>query len=114
MWKVANSARQEMRPRGTGDQAGNSRRGKIKGKYPYRTKHPNFSHQLEHVGPTKQISEVQAHRICYLAPLQAPCANNRKEWQDLHKLVAKKNKEGKIQGYWLSTIYSSILQGLNP
>ena len=82
----------------------------MKGKYPYRTKHPNFSHQLEHVGPTKQISEVQAHRICYLAPLQAPCANNRKEWQDLHKLVAKKNKEGKIQGYWLSTIYSSILQ----
>ena len=114
MWKVANSARQEMRPRGTGDQAGNSRRGKMKGKYPYRTKHPNFSHQLEHVGPTKQILEVQAHRICYLAPLQAPCANNRKEWQDLHKLVAKKNKEGKIQGYWLSTIYSSILQGLNP
>ena len=112
MWKVANSARQEMRPRGTGDQAGNSRRGKSKGKYPYRTKHPNFSHQLEHVGPTKQISEVQAHRICYLAPLQAPCANNRKEWQDLHKLVAKKHKEGKIQGYWLSTIYSSILQGL--
>ena len=82
----------------------------MKGKYPYRTKHPNFSHQLEHVGPTKQISEVQAHRICYLAPLQAPCANNRKEWQDLHKLVAKKHKEGKIQGYWLSTIYSSILQ----
>ena len=86
----------------------------MKGKYPYRTKHPNFSHQLEHVGPTKQISEVHAHRICYLAPLQVPCANNRKGWQDLHKLVAKKNKEGKIQGYWLSTIYSSILQGLNP
>ena len=60
MWKVANSARQEMRPRGTGDQAGNSRRGKMKGNYPYRTKHPNFSHQLEHVGPNKQISEVQA------------------------------------------------------
>ena len=95
MWKVANSARQEMRPRGTGDQAGNSRRGKMKGKYPYRTKHPNFSHQLEHVGPTKQISEVQAHRICYLAPLQAPCAKNRKEWQDLHKLVAKKHRENR-------------------
>ena len=93
MWKVANSARQEMRPRGTGDQAGNSRRGKMKGKYPYRTKHPNFSHQLEHVGPNKQILEVQAHRICYLAP----CANNRKEWQDLHKLVAKKTKKARYR-----------------
>ena len=70
----------------------------MKGKYPYRTKHPNFSHQLEHVGPTKQISEVQAHRICYLAPLQAPCANNRKQWQDLHKLVAKKNKRRQDTG----------------
>ena len=73
----------------------------MKGKYPYRTKHPNFSHQLEHVGPTKQISEVQAHRICYLAPLQAPCANNRKEWQDLHKLVAKKKRR---QDTWILVI----------
>ena len=40
----------------------------MKGKHPYRTTLHNFSHQLEHVGPNKQISEVQAHRICYLAP----------------------------------------------
>ena len=37
----------------------------MRGKHPYRTKLPNVSHQLEHVGPNKQISEVQADLICY-------------------------------------------------
>ena len=58
MWKVANCARLEMRPRGTGDQPGNKRRGKMKDRQTYRTKIPNFSHQLEHVGPNKQISDI--------------------------------------------------------
>ena len=46
MWKVANYARLEMRPRGTGDQPGNKRRGKMKDRQTYRTKLPNFSHQF--------------------------------------------------------------------
>ena len=58
MWKVANSARLQMRPRGTGDQPGDNRRGKMKDRQSYRTKLPTFSHQLEHVGPNKQISDI--------------------------------------------------------
>ena len=48
----------EMRPRGTGDPPGNSRRGKMKDRHSYRTKLPNFSHKIEHVGPNKQISYI--------------------------------------------------------